>query len=58
MDRQAIYTAMLATGASHDEADYIANMTDEEMVQFVEDCGGDIECLPEEMQAYYLTIVS
>ena len=58
MDRQAIYTAMLTSGASHDEADYIANMTDAEMVQFVEGCGGGIECLPKEMQAYYLTIVS
>ena len=56
MDRQAIYNQLITDGASHEEADFIANMTDEEMVQFVADCGGDWECLPKELHRHWCDI--
>lgn len=48
---------LVESGLELEEATFIAEMDDEELIQFVADCGGDYESLPKVMQPRYLALV-
>jgi hypothetical protein len=51
------YNELRSAGILHDEAELIASLEGEEIGEFVENCEGDVDCLPTELKKVYISLL-
>ena len=51
------YNELRSNGIPHDEAELIATLEGVEIAEFVENCEGDVDCLPTELKKVYISLL-